>query len=343
MQHWKAYTIAFLNDTNPSPLMLKAYFNSAFSQAVPAPQAAQFPTRFWITVFIGFSMLALAVMWSRWGGTVEDSLAYFNTARFFRGEIPATELRAPFPYRILVPSLAAFFPGDVRNNFALLNWLAVSAAAFAIALSAARIGMDKSRALLAGGLLILSVPTFWYAPYLLTDPGSVCARAFFVLGVLSGQPWLAAIAGLVGTLIREENILLLVWLVAMRRIALLPGIAALGAAGLCLVSIRWYLIPGLPSYTWVPHFAVVLAALADVRSLASIAAAIGVVFPLALLGWRKAPPVLAPLKSLILLMALPPLYAALCVRVDGRAVWGLYPMLIPFAISYLHQRSTASK
>lgn len=272
-------------------------------------------------------------MWSRWGGTIEDSLAYFNTARYLRGDLAASELRAPFPYRMMMPALAAFFPGDVRNNFALLNWLAVTGAASAMALAVSRIGMDKKRIVFAGFLLILSVPTFWYAPYLLTDPGSVCARAVFVLGVVTGQPWLAAIAGLLGTAVREENILLLVWLLAVRRIDFLPGLVVLAAAGLWMMFVRWYLITGLPSYTWAPHLQTVVAALADVRSLASIAGAIGLVVPLAVLGWRNAPAQLRPLKSLLLLMALPPLYAALCVRVDGRAVWGLYPMLIPFALS----------
>jgi hypothetical protein len=46
-----------------------------------------------------------------------------------------------------------------------------------------------------------------------------------------------------------------------------------------------------------------------------------------------APARIAPLKSLLVLMALPPLYAALSVRVEGRIVWGLYPFLIPFAVS----------
>jgi len=44
----------------------------------------------------------------------------------------------------------------------------------------AHIGLDRKRVLGAGLLLILSVPTFWYAPYLLTDPSSLCARAAFV-------------------------------------------------------------------------------------------------------------------------------------------------------------------
>lgn len=295
---------------------------------LPSP----YTPRQWLAVCAGFALLALAVMWQRWGGTVEDSLAYFNTARYLRGELPASALQAPFPYRLLMPALAALLPGDVRNNFATLNWLAVSIAAGALALAVARIGMDRKRVVGAGLLLILCVPTFWYAPYLLTDAGSACARAVFVLGVLTGQPWLAALAGLAGSAVREENILLLVWLLLMRRVGIVAGLALLAAAGAWMVFVRWQLIAGLPGYTWAPHLQTVVAALRDVRSLASIAGAVGVVVPLAVLGWRSAMPTLQPLKSLLLLMALPPLYAALCVRVEGRAVWGLYPMLIPFAL-----------
>jgi hypothetical protein len=189
--------------------------------------------------------------------------------------------------------------------------------------------------------MIVSLPTFWYAPYLLVDPGSVCARAAFVFAVLSGQPWLAAAAGLVGTAVREENILLLVWLVAMRRIAILPGLACLAAAGAWIVALRWVLITGLPGYTWEPNWWTVQHALRDVRSLLSIAGSAVLVVPLAIWGWRSAPRAMRPLASLLFLMALPPLYAALCVRVDGRAVWGLYPFLVPFAVC-LRSRLTSA-
>lgn len=282
----------------------------------------------------GFAVLALLVMMWRWGGTVEDSQAYFDTARYLRGEAPASELRAPFPYRLLAPALAAAIPGDTRNSFALLNWLCISATAVMLALSVLKAGASRQAAVIAGLLLILSVPTFWYAPYLLTDPASICARAAFVLAVLSGQPWLAALAGVTASAVREENILLLVWLLAMRRISIPAGLAALALAGAWMVAVRWWLIPGLPSYVWAPGIGTVLAALQDVRSLASLATAVGLVLPLALLGMRQPAPALQPLKSLLLLMLLPPLYAALCVRVDGRAIWGLYPMLAPFAAIY---------
>jgi hypothetical protein len=284
-----------------------------------------------------FAVLALLVMMWRWGGTVEDSQAYFDTARYLRGEIPASELRAPFPYRLLAPAVAAAIPGDTRQSFALLNWLCISATAVMMALAVLRVGASRKAAVIAGLLMIISVPTFWYAPYLLTDPASICARAAFVLAVLSGQPWLAALAGVTASAVREENILLLVWLLAMRRISIPAGLAALAAAGAWMVVVRWWLIPGLPSYVWAPSIQTVITALQDVRSLASLATAIGLVLPLALLGMRASLPALQPLKSLkslLLLMMLPPLYAALCVRVDGRAIWGLYPMLMPFAAIY---------
>lgn len=286
----------------------------------------------WLPVVLGFGLLALLVMAWRWGGVVEDSLAYYDTARFFRGEIAVEALRAPFPYRTLVPALAALIPGELTHTFAGLNWLFTTVTACLLAYAAARMGLDRKRIIGAGLLVILSVPTFWYAPYLLVDPGSICARALFVVGILTGQSWIALVAGLMGTAIREENILLLVWLVAFRRVPFMIGLAAIAAAGAWLLAVRWWLITGLPSYTWLPSLAAFWYSMSDPRTLASLLAGLGIVVPLAVWGWRRAPQELQPLKSLLLLMALPPMYAALCVRVDGRAIWGLYPMLIPFAV-----------
>jgi len=286
----------------------------------------------WSYLVPAFALLALSVMIWRWGGTVADSQAYYDTARWLRGEIDASGLVAPFPYRVLVPAIAAILPGEVRNTFAALNWVLVTAGACLMSAAVLRAGLGHKRAIAAGLLMIVSLPTFWYAPYLLVDPGSVCARAAFVLALVTGQPWLAALAGLVGTAVREENILLLVWLLTMRRIAILPGLAFLAAAGAWIVTLRWVLITGLPSYTWEPNLGTVLRALQDVPSLLSIGGTAFLVVPLALWGWRSAPRTLRPLASLLFLMALPPLYAALCVRVDGRAVWGLYPFLVPFAV-----------
>jgi hypothetical protein len=288
----------------------------------------------WPVVISGFAVLALLIMLPRWGGTIEDSQAYFDTARWLRGDLPASSLRAPFPYRIGVPALAAALPGPLRHTFALVNWLFVVAGACLAAATVRRLGFGTQRALVAGLLVIVSLPTFWYAPYLLVDPGSVCMRMLFVFGVLTGRPGIALAAGLAATGIREENILLLVWLVALRQVSPVRGLAALAVAGAWLVAVRWWIVPPLPHYAWVPNVGTVRNLLGDWRALASLAGCAGVVVPLAIGGMRAAPERLRPLKGLLVLMALPPLYAALSVRVEGRIVWGLYPFLVPFAVAY---------
>jgi hypothetical protein len=296
----------------------------------------------WPALIVGLAALALFMMSWRWGGTTDDSLMYFNTARYLRGEAPASVLAEPFSYRLLIPAIASIMPGDLRNGFATLNWLAVTGGACMIVLTAVRLGLGRARAVLAGLMLVVSVPTFWYAPYLVVDPGSVCARAGFVLAVVSGQPWIAAAVGILATATREENILLLVWLIAARHITLGAGLLALSSAASWLLVVRWWLIPGLPHYVWRPSLAAVLPWLTDFRTLASLATGAGVVLPLALIGLRHPLPELRPLRSLLLLMALPPLYAAMCVRVEGRAIWNLYPMLIPFAVSLGMKRPPAT-
>ena len=292
-------------------------------------------------IFVFLATFAFAVLLAHWGMTVEDSLAYFNTARYLRGEVSFSELRAPFPYRVLVPALAAYLPGDLRNTFAGINWISITIAASAIALVVDRVGGSRKQAIFAALLLIFSVPTFWYGSYLLTDPGSICGRALFVLGVVSGQPWLALGAGLGATAVREENILLIFWLLAYRRVPILPGLAVLVAAAGWLLFVRWHLFSGLPRYVWVPSLWTVWTALHDVRSLLSIASAAVIVIPLAALGRRNSPGELVPLKSMLVLMSLPPLYAALSVRIDGRAIWSLYPFLIPFAVYAFGPRADA--
>ncbi|MBY0555997.1 MAG: hypothetical protein K2P77_02190 [Burkholderiaceae bacterium] len=323
------------DNTDAQTVAARSSSSSSVTAAILAPIS---PSQiYWIGLLTAYALLALAIMWWRWGGTVEDSLRYFETALYLRGELPLQALTAPFPYRLLVPALAALLPGEVRQNFALLNWLFMSGAAIAMALTAARLGFRRKSIVCAGLLVLVSVPTFWYAPYLLVDPGSICARAVFVFGVVAGLPWLAALAGLIGVAIREENIVLLCWLAGWwlltRRQALPLALLALAGAVAWMLAVRWYVIVGLPSYTWVPSMWMVGHALTDWRSLLSLALAACLLLPLAIAGWKRAPQGSTPLKSLLLLMALPPLYAALCVRVDGRAIWGLYPFLIPLALS----------
>jgi hypothetical protein len=289
------------------------------------------PRRFnWPFVVGGFALLALVLMLWRWGGTVGDALAYFDTARWLRGELPLAALRAPFSWRLGVPALAAIVPGDLHHVFGALNWLFVTATACLATATVRRMGFGTERALIAGLLVAVSLPTAWYAPYLFVEPGSICMRTLFVFAVLTAQPRLALVAALAATAVSEENILLLGWLLATRQVGRAQGLAALGAALAWLAAVRWWIEADVPASAW-PDAAFVANRLSDGWGWLSLAACAGPVALLAVAGLRHAPPRICQLKSLLALMAVPAVYAALCVRIDGRLAWGLYPFLVPLA------------
>jgi hypothetical protein len=292
------------------------------------------PRRFnWPFVIGGFAVLALVVMLWRWGGTIEDSLAYFNTAQWLRGELAPSELRAPFPYRIAVPALAALLPGDAHNTFATLNWLFTVATACLATATARRMGFGTQRALAAGALVILSLPTFWYAPYSAGRSGlGVHAHAVRVRRAdRAAAPGAGGRAGGDRDPRGKHPAARLAAGDAPGRLEERPG----GAGGGRRLAAGGALVAGArpaelhlgaePGDDRAPAVRLARPAVAG--------GCAGLVLPLALLGMRRAPARLQPLKSMLVLMILPPLYAALSVRVEGRIVWSLYPFLIPFAVS----------
>lgn len=294
----------------------------------------------WPLVGGGFAILALGMMMGRWGAILDDSQAYLGIARWLRGTAPLAELQAPFSWRFGLPALAAALPGELHRVFATLNWLFVTATALLATATMRQLGFGTQRALAAGLLVILSLPTVWYAPGVLVDPASICMRMLFVFGLLTGRPGVALAAALAGTAIREEDILLLVWLAVDDDMRARIGRARIGAA--LLAALAWIagvhigMAPeeGMQSaIPWAPDFVNLAALLTDWRGLLSLAVCAGFVLPLALAGLRDAPERIRPLRGLLLLMLLPSLYAALCAPADGRIVWSLYPFLLPFAVA----------
>lgn len=304
------------------------------------------PRRFnWPLVIGGFSLLALAMMMGRWGAGDAESSAYLNLAHWLRGESALPALPAPFAYRLGLPALASVLPGELHHVFATVNWLFVTATALLATAAVRRLGFGTQRALAAGLLVILSLPTVWYAPAVLAEPGSICMRMLFVFGVLTGRPGLALAAALAGTAIREDDILLLAWLAASAQVSRGRMAAALAGAIGYIAAVHGWMAPGavdaamgpVPGSLVMPE----AARLTDWPGLLSLGACAGFVLPLGLAGLRDAPPRIRPLRSLLVLMLLPGLHAALSGRADGRIVWDLYPFLLPFAVALGMPREAA--
>jgi hypothetical protein len=291
------------------------------------------PRRFnWTFVIGGLALITFVLMSWRLGGAVAGSQAYLDTARWLRGDLVQSQLAAPFSYRMAVPALAALLPGRVDVVFGLLNWLFVAATACLATATVRRMGFGSQRALAAGLLAAVSLPTVWYAPAPLVEPGSICMRMLFVFAVLTVKPRLALAAALAATAVSEENILLLGWLVATQRVGRTAGAVALAAALAWLAAVRWGIEAGVPGAAW-PDFAGIGARLGDWKGWLSLLGCAGIVVPLAIAGLRRAPPRIDELKRLLLLMLVPTVLTLVFVRIDGRLAWGLYPFLLPLAVA----------
>lgn len=326
--------------------------------AQPLGKVYRIPRHFnWPLVAGGFALLALVMMMGRWGAVEAESSAYLGLAHWLRGELPLPGLAAPFAYRLGLPALASLLPGELHHVFATLNWLFVTATALLATATVRRLGFGTQRALAAGLLVILSLPTVWYAPAVLAEPGSICMRMLFVLGVLAGRPGLALAAALAGTAIRADDILLLAWLAASGQVSRRRMAAALAAAVAYIVALHGWVAADAGDAASATAMSTAMstameiaagtsAAVAGIRpsgwqGLLSLAACAGFVLPLALAGLRDAPARIRPLRSLLVLMLLPGLQAALSGHADGRIVWDLYPFLLPFAVALGMPREAA--
>ena len=278
----------------------------------------------WPLVIGGYALLALVMMMGRWGAVEAESSAYLGLAHWLRGDAALAALAAPFAYRLGLPALAGVLPGELHHVFATLNWLFVTVTAVLATATVRRLGFGSQRALAAGLLVILSLPTVWYAPAVLVEPASICMRMLYVCGVLSGRPGLALAAALAGTAIRPEDILLLAWLAASGQVSRARIGAALAVAIGTIVALHVWMAPAAAQDLLAP---------AGWERLLSFGACAGFVLPLALAGLRDAPDRLRSLRSLLVLMLLPGLHAAVTGHADGRIVWDLYPFLLPFAVA----------
>lgn len=303
------------------------------------------PRRFnWPLVVGGFALLTLCMMLGRWGAMTADSQAWLDTARWLRGGLAPASLQPPFSWGLGLPALAALMPGELNHAFGTLNWLFVTVTALLATATVRRLGFGTQRALAAGLLVILSLPTVWYAPAVLADPATICLRMLFVCAVLTGRPGVALAAALAATLVREQDILLLAWLAVNAQAGRARIVAALAAAAAWIAGLHLWLAPApleAAAAPWRADGANLQALLTDWPGMLSLAACAGFVLPLAAAGLRDAPERLRPLRSLLALMLVPAAYAALCTGADGRIVWNLYPFLLPYAVALGLPRTAA--
>jgi len=196
--------------------------------------------------------------------------------------------------------------------------------------------------MVAGWLLIISVPTFWYAPNLLTEPSSILIRVGILYAILNRKLIWVVPLGVLAVLVREDNVIVLIaavlWTLRRRdfRQAILWGTSVAIGSG-CLILVR-YAFRSLPGYIWLPGTFWLRFNFLHLVNYVNVIACMGVVFPLFVIGIVRHE-LTRELRSFFLFftgaMLLPPLYAMISARFDGRPYWTMYPAMLPLAAAAL--------
>jgi len=284
-----------------------------------------------------------------------DVEGYARLVRYFRGDLPAAALIAPFCYRPLGPALAAGLPAAPVTAINLVNLASLAGVVWLLDAVGGLAGL-RSRGQWAVGLLfVFSFPTFYYGTIGFIDPIALATAALVLLLVIRGAPMAALIPAIaLATLAKETNVALALlplgvgiaqrsWGRSAWRTALLLA----GGVGTFLLVQALMPAPG-QDLRPVPGLAVALENLSRPRTYLSLALTIGVPALLASFAVMsgRARALLRPDAYGVLLLGsllAGVLYAVSIVgaHTDGRLIWIAYPFLIPIAATWFENLDPA--
>ena len=143
------------------------------------------------------------------GNVPVDVDQYIKYVEYFRKQIPAESLIAPFSYRPLVPLLASFIPMNPMMSINSINILSLLIGLFYLIRILAELGFN-ARLQLAGGIFyVFSFPIFYYGAIGYIDPVSLCLILVAIFYLLRKNYWGLAITILIGVFTKESIFLIL--------------------------------------------------------------------------------------------------------------------------------------
>ncbi|MFX1473239.1 MAG: hypothetical protein ACFFBM_12090 [Promethearchaeota archaeon] len=138
-----------------------------------------------------------------------DSEEYLTLIDFFRGEVPMSETRPPFNYRILLPGIVSILPLDPEITIPIINFLLLFPLAFMMYLIPRHFGYDVFPSVVAAGLCTVSPPVLIYGTGVLVETPFVLCLAIGIYGILRSWKWqYIAVITAMGVLFKETAIIL---------------------------------------------------------------------------------------------------------------------------------------
>ena len=209
-----------------------------------------------------------------------DAIKYADYVRFFRSEVPLSDVTAPFVYRPAIPAITSIVPiADAQSAIAVVCVLFLCLTVPVSMELFRAVRLDTGQSILGAIIFAASFPVFFIGPVGILDGASIFFIALISLFMLR-RKWLTASAILlIGVLVKETVAVTIVaaaaMLLANRNKSALPKLILLATAfAVPFIGIR-LLIPTGELNMWTPAISK-LAVNIQFRAFAGLALTLGI-------------------------------------------------------------------
>lgn len=278
-----------------------------------------------------------------------DVAQYINMVKYFRDEVPASELNSPFSSRPLVPYLASLLPLDEMTSLNIINFISLYLSIIILFKILTILNFSDRMKMLGCLMFIVSFPTFYYGVIGITDPVLILFIMLATLFTLQNDFILLALTFVVGAFVKEiiliSIIVAIIFMIVNREKR--SSLILKSFLYVILFGVSYFIarrvIPVNEDVYWVPYSEQLFYNLSRPRTYLSFLLSLsiqGIIAGLALFNFKfifkeefkKYTIVFATGFILSILLFL---FSIVSAYSDGRFIWPSYPYTIPLALYFI--------
>lgn len=264
-----------------------------------------------------------------------DSQYYMEMVGFFRGEVSASELNAPFAYRPLLPFIAAILPFAPQITISFLNLCFIVLLSWVYFLIAKEYEVSILIAFLTSAIYSVSWVVMYYGAVVLVDPGAIlCLSLAFLMMIRNKERWKIGLVLLIGVFIKEIALIGIASYLLLQR-DFSPAVLVPAPLGYAVV--RFITPVSNPGFLWHFHFRAFTDLFSStMKTLLVALVPYLVLIAIGLLYERKNNNQSKGSQQYLISTAVPAVVflgvGLFFAHFDARFVWPLYPSLVPTTV-----------
>lgn len=275
-----------------------------------------------------------------------DAGQYISIVQYFRGDLSANELEAPFTYRPFVPLVASVLPFDPMTSINIVNLFSMAIAVVYVFNLLNKFCFSEIWSFIGGVLFVVSFPVFYYATIGYIDATLICLLTIGFYLIIQDSDLVFLTLLCIGAFVKETVVILIpLWIlynILHKRFDILRVMFILLYIIAFYISYRMAknVIPIGSKYFWNPNIGIFFSNMRRSRTLTSLILSMGLPGFLCLLVYqfRKSLfdiygyPLTITMIAGFMMSILLYVYSLFSAYADGRFIWVGYIFSVPLSL-----------